>query len=205
MSDAPLPPVTAAVTPMPLPESFGTPQAAMLAHDVAVNMYEEPVLLRKHGLSPGQYETLRQYKWFQVLVRDFTEQWNAPKNAQQRLAQEAIVGIESVLPDLIARMKVKNEPLAGIAQLCKIIADIAGVGGANKVAAPQSEKFSITINLGADVEVYEKTKPVEVDVLNDPVPQISRGIQSLLALQTEPEGTGVRGAVQEDRQGAGDQ
>lgn len=188
MSDTPQTPVTTTVTPEPLPADFGTPQAAMLAHDVAVAMYDEPTLLRKHHLTRGQFETLRRYDWFQKLVTKFTDDWNTPKNAHQRLASEASVGLESVLPDLIARMKVKNEPLAGIAQLTKILADIAGVGGTNKAPPPVSEKFSITINLGADQEVYEKTKPV-IDVEHDPVETVRSGIQSLLAIQTEPEKT----------------
>ena len=189
MSDNPLPtPVTVAVTPEPLPQDFGTPQAAMLAYDVAIAMYDEATLIKKHKLTLGQYETLRRWPWFQKLVAKFADDWNAPKNAQQRLASEAIVGLESVLPDLIARMKVQNEPLAGVAQVAKIVADIAGVGGTNKAPAPTSEKFSITINLGADQEIYEKSKPV-IDVTVDPVEAVRGGIQSLLEIQTEPEKT----------------
>lgn len=184
MSDTPQLPVP--ITPEPLPADFETPAAAQLARDLALRMYEEPVILKKHHLTPGQYETLRQYDWFQRLVEQLSLEWNAPKNAQQRLATEALVGLESVLPDVIARLKVKNEPLAGIAQLSKVIADIAGVGGTNKAAAPATEKFQITINLGADQEVYDKSVPVTVDG-NSALPPDTSGLQSLLTLHTEPE------------------
>lgn len=182
--------VTAAVTPEPLPEDFGTPAAASLARDLAIMMYEEPIILKKHRLTPGQYETLKRYEWFQKLVEQLATEWNTPKNAHQRLAMSASVGLEAVLPDVIARAKITNEPLAGIAQLVKVIADIAGVGGANKAVAPPSEKFTITINLGADTEVLEKTRPV-LDVTPGPFadsqPDVASGLRSLLAIQTEPE------------------
>lgn len=192
MSDDPkLPAVTAPVTPVPLPESFETPAAAQLARDLAIRMYDEPAILKKHGLTPEQFETLRRYEWFQKLVQQLSIEWNTPKNAQQRLATEALVGLESALPDMIARMKVKNEPLAGIAQLSKVLADIAGVGGANRVQAPPTEKFTITINLGADQEIYEKSKAITVEPgsFSDTVTEVSGGLQSLLAIQTEPEKT----------------
>lgn len=187
MSDTPL--VTATVTPAPLPESFTLADAAALAHDVAVGMYEETIILKKHGnLTPGQYETLKAKEFFQKLVEDYTIGWNAPTNAQQRLANQAAVGLETVLPDVIMRAKVRNEPLQAIAQLLKVVGDIAGVG-ANKPQAPPSEKFTITINLGADTEVYEKTKPVITVESAPEIQPVSEGISALLALQPEPEKT----------------
>lgn len=191
MSDDPKTPavVTATVTPEPVPESFGSGDAAALARDLAHAMYAEDVILKKHGLTPGQFETLKKNEWFATIVKQMEFDWNSPKNTQQRLATEAAVGLENVLPDLIARMKAKNEPLQGIAQLSKVLADIAGVGGANKAPAPATEKFNIVINLGGEQEVYQKTKPVieALPVANDPVAEVRGSIHSLLALQTEPE------------------
>lgn len=189
MSTPPVP-VTATVTPAPLPESFDTPAAAALARDLAIGMYDEALILKKAGITAEQYETLKQNEWFQKLVTQLSEEWNQPKNAQQRLAIGAAVGLETVLPDVIARAKVKNEPLQGVAQLVKVIADIAGVGGSNKAPAPPSEKFSITIDLGGEPEVYEKSRPVitvESAPIDTALPEITGGIRSLLTLQTEPE------------------
>jgi hypothetical protein len=198
MSDTPaLPVVTATVTPEPLPESFDTPAAAVLARDLAVGMYDEDLILKKAGLTPGQYETLKRNEWFGRLVEQMALDWNAPRNVQQRLAIQSAVGLETVLPDVIARAKVKNEPLAGVAQLVKVLMDMAGANSQNRQQAPAQEKFSITINLGADQEVYEKTKPViqidEADQLGQSAPfddtltSVRSGLSSLLAIQTEPE------------------
>lgn len=193
MSDDPKVPavVTATVTAEPLPESFDTPAAVTLARNLAIGMYDEAVIIKKAELTPGQYQTLKHNPWFQKLVEQMALDWNSPKNVNQRLAIQTAVGLETVLPDVIARAKVKNEPLQGVAQLVKVLADIAGAGGANKQPEPATEKFKITINLGADQEVYEKSRPVAVTVeqtaIDDTLPDINGSIRSLLSLQTEPE------------------
>lgn len=187
MSDDPL--VTAAVTPVPLPEYFDTPAMVQLARDLAIGMYDEAIILKRAGLTPGMYETLKQNPYFQKFVEQMAIDWNQPKNAQQRLALQAAVGLEKVLPTVIGRAEIKNEPLQAVAQLVKVLGDLAGANNQNKQAAAPSEKFTITINLGADTETYEKTKPV-VEVANDfddPIQEVRSGIQSLLTLQTEPE------------------
>jgi hypothetical protein len=192
MSDAPAAPVTVAVTNAPLPDGFSVPQVVALARDLAMDMYERPALLKKHNVTDAQFATLEQIPYFQNVVKQMAEEWNAPKSAQQRLAIGAAVGLEEVLPDVIARAKVKNEPLQGVAQLVKVLADIAGANqSAGRQAAPAREQFKITINLGADQEVYNKTKPIITieQPASDPVEVQSQpeGLGSLLSLSPEPE------------------
>lgn len=188
--DAPKPVVTATVTPAPIPEGFSVPGAVALARDLAIGMYDLPLILKKHGITPEQYATLEAVPYFQEVVKQQAEEWNAPKNSQQRLAIQASAGLEEVLPDAIARVKVRNEPLQGIAQLVKVLADIAGASGNQRQTAPASEKFKITINLGADTEVYNKSRPsivVDQPPGVDEVQPVAQGLGTLLTLQTEPE------------------
>lgn len=191
--DAPLPVTAAVTTPVPLPEGFSVPQVVALARDLAMDMYDPQVLLKKHGISAGQFTALEAMPYFQKVVKELAEEWHAPKNSQQRLAIGAAVGLEEVLPDVIARAKIKNEPLQGVAQLVKVLADIAGANqSANRQAAPAREQFKITINLGADQEVYAKTKPVIIlEAAQDPdLPAVQsqpQGFGSLLTLSPEPE------------------
>lgn len=196
MSDDPKVPaiVTAAVTPAPLPDGFTVPGAVALARDVAIEMLELPAILRKHAVTAEQYATLKEVPYFKNIVEEFARQWNAPSSVTQRLAQQTAAGLEEVLPDVIARMKIKNEPLQGIAQLAKVLADIAGVGGSARQAPQANEKFKIVINLGADTQTFEKSKPI-INIMPDPDPpadvaeiqSFSQGFGSLLAIQTEPE------------------
>lgn len=191
--DAPLPVTVAVTSPAPIPEGFSVPGIVALARDLAIGMYDEGVLLKKHGISDAQYLTLKEVPYFITVVKQMSEEWNAPKSAQQRLAVQTAVGLEEVLPDVIARAKIKNEPLQGVAQLIKVLSDIAGASGNSRQQAPPTEKFKITINLGADTEIYNKSKPVitleagpqESDP--EPVQPQSSGFGELLSLQTDPE------------------
>lgn len=192
MSDDPKPPavVTAAVTPQPIPEGFSIPGVVALARDLAMEMYDEPVLLKKHGISEAQYATLKTVPYFINTLKSMAEEWHGTTNSQQRLAMQTSIGLEEVLPDVIARAKVRNEPLQGVAQLVKVLAEICGAAGSNRQQAPASERFKITINLGADTEVFEKSKPVitvEAESAPQQVQSQPQGFGSLLTLQTEPE------------------
>lgn len=191
--DTPLPVTVAVTTPAPLPDGFSIPAVVALASDLAMGMLEEAAILRKHGITPAQYATLQQVPYFTKVVDQMAREWHAPTNSQQRLATQTSLGLERVLPDVIARVTAKNEELTGIAQIIKILADIAGASGNARAVAPPGEKFKITINLGADTEIYNKTKPiVTVEAAapsSDPAPvqPLSEGLSALLAIQTEPE------------------
>ncbi len=164
-------PVPAVIAHAPLPAGFSIPGIVALARDLAIGMYDEPALLKKHEITAEQYATLQSVPYFQKVVAQLAEEWHAPKSAQQRLAIQTAVGLEQVLPDVIARATVKHEPLNGVAQLVKVLADIAGANQtAGKQQAAPREQFKITINLGADTEVYNKSKPTIV-VDNAPTDQ----------------------------------
>lgn len=187
MSDDPQLP--APIEAAPLPEKFSVPDIVALARDLAIGMYDQTTILKKHEITAAQYATLETIPYFQAVVKQMAEEWNAPKNSQQRLAIQTAVGLEEVLPDVIARAKVPNEPLQGVAQLVKVLADICGATANTRQPAAASEKFKIVINLGADTEVYDKSKVVTIEHSpGDPVevqPQ-SQGLGALLSLRTEP-------------------
>jgi hypothetical protein len=195
-----LPTVTVAVTPAPLPENFSVPQAVALARDLVIQMYDRATILKMHKLTDAQALTLEQNDYFKKLMHELAIEWNAPKSAQDRLAVQTAVGLETVLPAAIARISIKNEPLAGVAQLVKVLADIAGANATAKQKGPPGEKFTITINIGEDKdEVYHKTKPV-IEVHSDAAPAagesegeqpavraLTEGAAALFSLQLKPE------------------
>ena len=211
MTNTPKLPVTGTVTAASLPASFSVPAVVALARDLALGLYEEKILLQKHGISPEQYEILRKIPYFQQHVEQQAKEWNAPRNAQERLANLTAVGLEEVLPTVIARTKVPNEPLTGVAQLVKVLADMCGATNQSKQHAAPTEKFKIVINLGADQEVHTKTKPI-LEVAADTAPgipdhsvaEIRSGLSSLLSLQTQPEAPRSAAPVQGDPEGESD-
>ena len=180
-------PVTVAVTepqlplgttPPPLPASFTVPAAAALARDLAINLFPEDVVIAKHGITPEQLKILNSNTFFQKLVEIATLDWNSSKSMPQRLALEAQVLVEDVMPDIGARMKVKNEPLTGVVSALSAITKIAGIGE-NKAPQAAGEKFTITINLGADTLKYEKSRQIEGAVEVQPQSEGDRGQPAL--------------------------
>jgi hypothetical protein len=181
-------PVTAAVTPPALPDGFSVPGAVGLARDLVMNLYDRDFILKKHGITEAVCKRLEANEYFQKLTEQLAIEWNTPKSAQERLALHTAIGLEVVLPDAIARVSNRTEPLAGVAQMVKVLADIAGANQAakQKQQGAPGEKFQITINLGAanggTKEHYDKTITVLPTITADPEPD-----GGLLALQTEPE------------------
>ena len=189
-------PVTAAVTPPPpLPDDFAVHRAIELARDLVMNLYDRDFILKKHGISDEICKRLEANGYFQQLLKELAMEWNTPKSAQDRLALHTAIGLETVLPDAIARISTKTEPLAGVAQMVKVLADISGANQAarQKIDRAPGEKFNIVINLGAaqggEKQVFEKVvNTIEVArASDDPEPPEAIRYGGLLALQTEPE------------------
>jgi hypothetical protein len=71
---------------------------------------------------------------------------------------QAAIGLEDAMPTMAARMLKQNEPVANVVELAKIFTKIAGVGEDKSQSAP-TEKFHITIDLGGDIQRFEKSRP----------------------------------------------
>ena len=188
-------PVTAAVTPqVALPDGFDVPGAVALARDLAMNLYDRDFILKKHELTDDQVKMLEANEYFKSLVETMSKEWNSPRSAQERLAIHTAVGLETVLPAAIARISNTTEPLAGVAQMVKVLAEIGGATNRQNKPAPPSEKFTININLGAATagggkEAYVKSVPT-IDVSragDDPQSPGDGGLLGLPAIQVEPQ------------------
>lgn len=142
----------------PMPEGWTIHRVAALVRDLAVNMYDLPFTLSKHSLTDEQYETLRQNDFFKKAIEAATIEWNSPLSTPKRLAMEAAIALEDALPDVAMRLRKTNEPLPGVVELAKLFAKMAGVGEQSPGSQAPQEKFKITINLGADVAQFDKTR-----------------------------------------------
>jgi uncharacterized lipoprotein YehR (DUF1307 family) len=167
-----------------LPPGFTIPAAAALARDLAIHLYDDDVILKKHNVTDDQFATLSANTFFHKLLETATTEWNSLKSVQQRLALEASVAVEDVLPDITARMRNATEPLPGVVEALKAFTKIAGIGESKQVQ-PIGERFSININLSGETQAYEKNRTpgstVEIRTLPEgpgnpaPVLDIPRG------------------------------
>lgn len=153
-------PVTAAVNEITLPEGWTIHKVTALVRDLAVNMYDLPVILKKHGLTQAQHDLLSKNEFFQRALESSTIEWNAPQSAHKRLALASSTGIEDALPTLVARLSRTDEPLSGVVPLLKVLAEMSGAVGQAKALPTANEKFKITINLGGDSIKFDKKKPI---------------------------------------------
>jgi hypothetical protein len=181
MSETPSPtlPFTAAVNPTPDPYTIQS--IAALVRDLAVNMYDLDYILKKHKLTQEEYDALRQNEFFNRAMEVAATEWNSPMSTNKRLAMQAAIGLEDAMPTMAARMLKQNEPVANVVELAKIFTKIAGVGEDKSQSAP-TEKFHITIDLGGDIQRFEKSRPLPAI---QPEPE---GPRPQLTLSAEPEG-----------------
>lgn len=177
MSDTDL---TVAVTPPPLPEGWTINKVAALVHELAVNMYDVKTILDKYGLTEQQFEALQANEFYKKCYDSAVFEWNRPQSINKRIALESAVGIEAVLPTIVARCAQTNESLPNVVAALKLLAELSGsIGNQNKAPENPREQFKITINLGADVQRFEKIQPAENLVEIQPIPQGAGEIQTL--------------------------
>jgi hypothetical protein len=102
-------------------------------------------------------------RFFKRAYQMYLVEWNDGSNTALRLKYQSQAGLEAALPTLAARMLDNKEPLSSTVQLGTLFAKIAEVGNEKAPQTVPGEKFTITINLGADgkgannIETYQET------------------------------------------------
>jgi len=161
---AQVPTVVPVQVPTVMPDGWTLHKVAALVRDVAQAMYDEPYVLKKHGLSEAQYIFLTKNEFFQHALEAETISWQRADNVNRRLALEAAIAVEDALPTVAARLSKTTEPLSDVVALLKVLSEIAGTIGAKAASTqPTGEKFKIVINLGADTVQREATPMVVVE------------------------------------------
>lgn len=192
-------PPTPAYPKAPMPEGWNMQKVSALVRDLAQNMYDIDVILKRHNLTEQQYRFLADNEYFKSALQQFTVDWNTASNTQKRLALEAAIYLEDGLPNVAARMNKPTEPLADVVALVKVLAEIAGTIGAKAANQPNAptEKFKIIINLGADV--LERNATTSLPPLIDVSPVSTGGNDPLRSFL---EASGVSGALQSNVKGS---
>jgi hypothetical protein len=156
-------PVTATVkaTPVPLPKELTVHMLARMAREIAQNIREPNVILVDYKLTQAQFDYLfESHEFFKQALHHAIIEWNAAGNTQDRIKLQAAAGFEDKLPLLLTRMGNASEGLPGVVEAAKLIAKVAGVGERDATASAPGERFTITINLGADEKLVVGHKDV---------------------------------------------
>lgn len=121
-----------------------------VAREIAMDIQPLETILTSHGVAQSQWETMQNHPGFQRLLQSQIEAWQAAENVHERVKIKAASLVEEFLPELNTRIHDSRESLTAKIEAVKLARDLAGMGRNSVDAAVAGEKFSVTINLGAD-------------------------------------------------------
>lgn len=123
-----------------------------VAREIAADIREIPDILKLHGISEAEWDTIKEHPRFLKLLRDAVIEWQSVGNTADRVRVKSLAFTEEALPELYARLHDPKEPLSAKVELLKTVAKIGGVG--EKAAdAGGGQRMVVTINLGSDSQL----------------------------------------------------
>lgn len=134
-----------------------------LARELAKDIQPLEVILKFMALSPAQWDKINAMPHFQTVLRQECEAWAGASNTAERVKLKSLAFVEELLPEFYTRAHDTRELLSAKTEVLKTVARFAGVGATGGGDGGLSEKFSVTINLGADRTLkIEKNLPTQV-------------------------------------------
>jgi hypothetical protein len=134
---------------------------AKLARELVMNIRNYKLVFADYGIDENDYYEIEKNAFFKKIKDHYTVEWNSATSTEDRLRIESLAYLERVYPALARRALDPQESLAAATGFANLLARTAGVGQEKSGPANSSERFVITINLGADTETYNKS--IEVD------------------------------------------
>lgn len=129
-----------------------------IARELAIDLHDLPTILQHHSITENTWEVIRVHPRFNQLLAGELQAWQSAGNTHERTKLKAAAMLEEWLPEAYSQLHNPTQPLSARTELAKLISGIAGLGGRQgngELAA--GERFTITINLGADQQLkYEK-------------------------------------------------
>lgn len=136
-----------------------------LAREIAMNIHPLEAILDQHNIGSEQWETISKSAAFLAILRSEVEAWQSASNTHERVKFKAASLIEEFLPELYSRMHDPRENLTAKIEAAKLARDLAGMSKNGVDTSVAGEKFSVTINLGADqtLRIEKDVPPVTIE------------------------------------------
>ncbi len=136
-----------------------------LAREIAIDHLDTETILKQYQISPETWSLLQENTRFQELLQSETEAWQGATNTFERTKLKAAALIEQWLPAANTILHDPQALLSSKVELGKLLTGIAGMGRNVAVEGSSADKFSITINLGADAKLkFEKQASPVIDL-----------------------------------------
>lgn len=140
---------------------------ASLAREMAMNIRPYKAIFKDFDLDEESFYEISKHPFYKRASEQFLLEWNSTLSANERVKLISAAYAEQGLPVIGRRMMDPQESFVGVIDSFKTLCRNAGIGTDNKNDKPVGERFTITINLGADVEgkpVIEKyDKAIAID------------------------------------------
>jgi hypothetical protein len=144
-------------------------QLVKLAREVAMDIHPLETILRNHDIGADAWFALQNNHRFRALVISETEAWNTALNTHERVKVKAACMVEEWLPELHARLHDGEEALPAKVEAGKLLTRIAGMGLPGEVNGVAGERFTVTINMGPQIDPIQFTKEVTSKVIENEV------------------------------------
>lgn len=140
-------------------------QLAKLAREMVMNIRNYKAIFDDFGITEEDYYEIEKNEFYKKAKSQFAIEWNATMTTEDRLRIGSLAYLEQLYP-VITRKALAGDNLTAAVEVGKLLAKTAGIGDV-KADKNLAERFVIQINMGADVEKYDK--PVEITVDDKPV------------------------------------
>lgn len=129
-----------------------------LAREIARDMNPIQTILDARQINANEWERIQANPHFQRVLSAEVEAWQSANNVGERVRLKALHFVEEALPEFFQRAHDPRETLNAKTEVLKTITRLAGIGNSMGETGAMGEKFSVTINLGADQTLkIEKT------------------------------------------------
>lgn len=132
--------------------SFNDLTLLKLAREIAMDISPIEKILETHTINAESWDEIQASSTFRGYLRNALEEWQSATNTAERVRLKSLAFVEEALPEFFARAHDAGEALQHKIKTLEVVARFAGIGG-QVDSAVSAEKFSVTINLGADHQV----------------------------------------------------
>ena len=132
------------------------PKMAALAAELGAELLPVGEILKRFDLEAGQLRhLLKNDAQLRMMIKDFKREWNSPMSAKDRIKLKALLMVEDNLMELHRIFNQADINPTARMDAFKMMTELSDAKP--KKEAPDSAKFSLTLNLGA-----HRTEPFEI-------------------------------------------
>lgn len=139
---------------------------AKLARELTMNIRNYKLVFKDYGIDENDYCEIEKNPFYRKIKEHYVLEWNSAISTADRIKLQGAAGVEAVMRVVTKRALAVTEPLTSVIEGAKFLAKVAGIGETKTDPKAASDRFVITINLGADTEHYNKSieiNPNDID------------------------------------------